>query len=115
MSDSLTKAELTEVFETMLAAQLRALRALSGKRRRAERLEHGRKRKSNISVVEDILRAADGPLHISEIIARAQRDFGVTLKRESIVSALTKKVLDRQIFRRTGRNEFDLLDRKENE
>jgi hypothetical protein len=34
----------------------------------------------------------------------------VHLRRESIVSALTKKVLEGRIFRRTGRNVFALLE-----
>jgi len=111
MSDPLTKDEFIEIAERMLAAQLRALRA--GRRRKSDAALREKKR-SNISVVEDILRSAGGPLHINEIIARARRVHRVQLKRESIVSALTKKVLDQQTFRRVGPNVFDLLDRKEN-
>jgi len=110
MSDPLTKDEFIEVVERMLAAQLRALRA--GRRRKTDAVRE-RKKKSNIAIVEDILRSAGGPLHINEIIARARKNHRVQLKRESIVSALTKKVLDGQTFRRVGPNVFDLLERKE--
>jgi hypothetical protein len=44
-----------------------------------------------------------------------QKRHGVKLRRESIVSAMTKKVLDGHTFRRTGRNEFALLDQEEDE
>mgnify|MGYP006971731491 CR=1 FL=1 len=111
MSDPLTRDELIDTLEFMLEGQLRTLRTLRGGRRRKAPVTDAAKRKSNISVTEDILMSAGEPLHVNEIIARAKRDHGVELKRESIVSALTKKVLDRRTFCRTGRNEFDLLDR----
>ena len=64
-----------------------------------------------MDIVHDILQAAPGPLHIKEIILKARLAFGVQLHRESLVSALTKKVLDQHIFRRTAPNTFDLLQR----
>jgi len=51
------------------------------------------------------------PLHIDEIIHRAQKDHHRQLHRESLVSALTKKVLDQNTFARTAPNTFDLLKR----
>jgi hypothetical protein len=62
-------------------------------------------------LVQAILAQADQPLHIDEIVARAQKQFGRQLRRESLVSALTKKVLDQNTFRRTAPNTFDLLNR----
>ena len=37
-----------------------------------------RKRTYNIGIVENVLAAAGRPLHVSEIIAAAQKDFGVS-------------------------------------
>ena len=106
----LTKYDLLEVLENSTLAQLRALRAL--------RRSHERKRppsetgrQSNMDIVYDILVAAKGPLHINEIILRAKRDHRRQLRRESLVSALTKKVLDQNTFGRTAPNTFDLLSR----
>ncbi len=106
----LTKSELLEVLENSTLAQLRALRVL--------RRSHERKRppsepgrKSNMDIVYDILVAAKGPLHINEIILRAKRDHRRQLRRESLVSALTKKVLDQNTYGRTAPNTFDLLSR----
>lgn len=109
MSDPVSKEELIVVLESMVSGQLRALRSLraGGPGGRRERVP--RKDKSNISIVQDVLISAGTPLHISEIILRAKRDHGKALNRESIVSALTKKILDKQVFCRTGRNEFGLL------
>jgi hypothetical protein len=52
-----------------------------------------------MDVVCDVLAAAPGPLHIDQI------------SRESLVSALTKKVLDQNTFCRTAPNTFDLINR----
>jgi hypothetical protein len=64
-----------------------------------------------MDVVHDILFAAKGPLHITDIIQRAKQDHRRPLRRESLVSALTKKVLDHHTFSRTAPNTFDLLKR----
>ncbi len=61
-----------------------------------------------LKLVEHILRTARRPLHISEIIEMAQRDFQVTLERDSTVSALVKKVKSGQTFTRTAPNTFSL-------
>ena len=102
--------DLIEVLETSALAQLRALRSL----RRADQRPAaplGAKRISNMDVVHDILLAAKGPLHITDIIQRAKKDHHRPLRRESLVSALTKKVLDHNTFSRTAPNTFDLLKR----
>jgi len=104
-----SRDDLLDILTVAAEGQLRALRALRRRQRRPQP-ESGRS-KSHIAVVEDILRAAQGPLHISEIITRAQERYRLHLSRESLVSALTKKVLDQHTFGRVGRNTFDLLER----
>ena len=66
------------------------------------------KRTSNIDIVQDVLRSANRPLHVSEIISRAKQDHGVELSRDSIVSALLKKVSAGQGVVRTAPNTFAL-------
>ena len=106
----LNKDDLIEVLENTALAQLRALRALRrSEQRRSSPPEP--KGKSNMQIVYDVLLAAKGPLHINEIIQRAKKDFRRQLHRESLVSALTKKVLDRNTFARTAPNTFELLKR----
>jgi hypothetical protein len=49
-------------------------------------------------------------LHVTDIIARAKKDFDVILDRETIVSALTKKVKSGKMFKRVRPNTFAILD-----
>ena len=104
-----SRDDLLDILTVAAEGQLRALRALRRRQRRPQP-KSGRSQ-SHIAVVEDILRAAQGPLHISEIITRAQARYQLHLSRESLVSALTKKVLDHHTFTRTAPNTFDLLPR----
>lgn len=66
------------------------------------------KRTSKIQIARNILRIAGRPLHVSEIIRLAQRDFQVALDRDSIVSAILKKVSAGKSFIRTAPNTFAL-------
>lgn len=88
-------------------AQLAALRRL---RRQPEGERPKRKHvgMSQVDLVEDILRIAGDSLHVNEIIDRVEAAHGVRLDRESIVSALTKKVVRGDRFVRTGKNTFGL-------
>jgi DNA-directed RNA polymerase delta subunit len=89
-------------------AQLKALKRLRGA---AEEEEQREKSKSQIDIAYDILLAAGEPLHISQIIVDVERKFGIKLERESLVSALSKKVLKEDRFVRTGKNTFALKGR----
>lgn len=66
------------------------------------------KRTSKIEVAKNVLRIAGRPLHVSEIIHLAERDFKVTLERDSIVSAILKKATAGKSFIRTAPNTFAL-------
>jgi uncharacterized protein (UPF0335 family) len=103
------KEEIKDVFlEAMAAsldAQLRAVRRL----RKGDEAEKPRvRRRSQIDLVYDILLEAGRPLHVTEIIKRVEKVHGVSLDRESIVSALCKKVARKQRFVRTDRNTYAL-------
>ena len=106
---ALTREEFLEILETVAHAQLRALRLARGGPR--GRPKGPARAQSNIDIVVDILTKAKSPLHLDEIIRRAQQLHHRPLRRESLVSALTKKVLDQNTFVRTAPNTFDLLKR----
>lgn len=103
------KDEIRDVIlDTMvvsLEAQLRALKKLRGG---VGEEEPRSKSTSNLDMVLNILKASGTPLHISQIIANAEKTFGVKLERESLVSALSKKILKGERFVRTGKNTFAL-------
>lgn len=106
-SDPVSREDLLDILESSTSAQLRALRALRHKTRQITK----RTGRSNMDVVCDVLAAAPGPLHIDQIIQMASQSYGAKLSRESLVSALTKKVLDQNTFCRTAPNTFDLINR----
>ena len=86
-----TRDDLLDIMETSLKAQLSAVRSLrSGPPPPAP--PEPAARRSNMSIVEDLLKEASRPLHVTEIIERARARFDRSLSRESLVSALTKKV-----------------------
>jgi hypothetical protein len=65
-------------------------------------------RTSNIEIVENILNTAGHALHVSDIIRTAEKDYQVRLNRDSIVSAILKKINAGQTFIRTAPNTFAL-------
>jgi len=100
------EAAVLHAFEVSLEAQLRAVRRL----RSGPAPENPRpKGMSQIECVQDILQRAGQPLHISQILERIEKVHGQHLDRESVVSALAKKVQRHDRFLRTGRNTFALL------
>lgn len=107
MPDEL-KDTILSIFEASLDAQLRAVRRL----RRSPESTPARPRRKALSQVDmayDILKRTRTPLHISEIIARIQHSFGLSVDRESLASSLTKKVARSDRFTRTDKNTFGLL------
>lgn len=67
-----------------------------------------KKRTSNIDIVHNVLKTADHPLHVSDIIKMAEQHYQVKLNRDSIVSAILKKINAGQTFIRTAPNTFTL-------
>ena len=94
-----------EIKRELLQAQLRVVY-----RHQRKTAPHGQKlkRTSNLTIVEDILQNSDQPLHISKIIRIAQKDYHVNLERDSIVSALIKKINAGKLFIRVAPNTFAL-------
>jgi hypothetical protein len=107
MDDSILRDTLLEVIESSLDAQLRAVRRLrSSASAKAPRTS--KEGMSQIDMAFNIL--SDGPpLHVNEIIAGIQKHFGLQVDRESLVSALSKRVARGDRFRRAGKNTFALL------
>ena len=99
-----------EIKRELLQAQLRVVY-----RYQRKTAPHGQKlkRTSNLTIVEDILQNSDQPLHISKIIQIAQKDYNVNLERDSIVSALIKKINAGKMFIRVAPNTFALKNNTE--
>jgi hypothetical protein len=107
VADDLKDAILS-IFEASLDAQLRAVRRLRQAPVPTPRAPRS-KGMSQVDMAYDILKRAPSPLHVSLIIERIEQAFGVGVERESLVSALSKKVARRDRFARTAKNTFALL------
>lgn len=68
----------------------------------------GRRRTSNLDMVEIVLENTGKPLHISEIIAAVEKEFGVQLDRDSLSSAMGKQIRKEVRFNRVAPNTFGL-------
>ncbi len=101
------KDTILSVIEASLDAQLRAVRRL----RQGEKPEAKSSRKSRLSQVDmayDVLKKAEKPLHITDLLERIQSAFGIRVDRDSLVSSLAKKISRGDRFVRMERNTFAL-------
>jgi len=94
-------------YESLLSAQLRTVRQIKSPKPKKVKRPGGRSM-SNIDMAVDILRRAQKPLHISEVITQVKTKYGITLDRESLVSALVKKVHRHQGLSRPAPNTFEI-------
>ena len=94
-------------YESLFLAQLRTVRQLKSPKPQKAKRREGRGM-SNMDMAIDILGRARRPLHVSEIIAQVKTNYGVDLDRESLVSALVKKVHRRQGLSRSAPNTFEI-------
>jgi hypothetical protein len=101
------KDTILSMIEESLDAQLRAVRRL----RKGETPDAKPSRKSRLSQVDmayDVLRKANEPLHISDLLERMHSAFGIRVDRDSLVSSLAKKIARGDRFVRIERNTFAL-------
>lgn len=106
-SDDVREAVFSAI-EASLDAQLRAVRRLRLQPDEAKNQRTADKGMSQVGMAEDILRRAGEPLHANDIIEQIKKIHGVEVDRESLVSALSKKVQRGDRFVRSGPNQFAL-------
>jgi hypothetical protein len=105
---------ILETVEACLDAQLHAVRKLRSVSSRDSSPSapsagaQNKKGRSQFDMAFDILKDAGHPLHIGELLERIHTRFGQRFDRESLVSALTKRVLRADRFVRTEKNTFGL-------
>ena len=109
MDELKIKSIILDTIEASLAAQLRAVRRLRSGNDDTKPRRH-KKGMSQVDMAYDILRRGKTPLHVSEIIARIEQLHGQRVDRESLVSALVKKVQRQDRFARTDKNVFGLIE-----
>lgn len=70
--------------------------------------EQRAERTSKMSLVQAVLKKAGKPLHVSEIIVAVKNEYNVDLDRDSLSSALNKKIRKEERFNRVAPNTFEL-------
>ena len=102
--EEMLRTIILEVIEASLSAQLKAIRRL----RRQPQVREPKEQKilSNTEMGHNILASIDLPMHVTELIARIEKCFGVRVDRDSLVSAISKKIGNEEKFRRTDKNTF---------
>lgn len=111
--------DVLDIFESLLQAQLKAVKEIRRKRgSNADTVTSepsdecaSRKRMSQPDMAQEVLVEAGSPLHIREIIKRIETTFGVAVSRDSLVSSVLKKVARGEMFVKAGKNTFGLLGR----
>jgi hypothetical protein len=101
-----TRDEILSAFELALDTQLRAVRRLRG--HRSPRRQADGKGLSNIDMSLAVLRRTKTPLHVDDLIIAIAQAYGVQPARDSLVSALSKKVMAGDRFEKTAPNTFGL-------
>jgi hypothetical protein len=105
--------KITELFlniqESLLRAQLNVIKQIRKEQGLTETEQPKEERKSQMDMVYDILTDTQKPMHVSDIISSAKHKFDIELDRESIVSALAKRIKRRDRFMKTAPNTFALI------
>jgi hypothetical protein len=114
MDNDAIHSAVLEAVEASLSAQIKAIRSLRiAKQHPTHQSPTPQslqvKRRSHIDMTHDILTEAAQPLHVREIISRIAARFHVYVDRESLVSALSKRVARQDRFKRTDKNTFALI------
>jgi hypothetical protein len=111
--DQNLRQTLLEVIESSLEAQLKAVRRLRSPLAgpRAAGGSPGKPKNTGMSQVDmayDILLSGQA-MHIKDLLAAIEARFGAKVDRESLVSALSKRVARADRFQRVAKNTFALL------
>jgi len=101
--------ELLNLHESLLRAQLNVVRQIRKEAGLQELDEPKEKRMSQMDMVYDILNQTQKPMHVNDIISIAKDKFDVELDKESIVSALAKRVKRQDRFIKIAPNTFTLI------
>ena len=108
--DNSIKEELLNMHESMLRAQLNVIKQLRKDAGLSENENLQEKSMSQMDMVYDILIEHSKPLHVNKIIDKIKNKYDVQLDKETVVSALAKRVKRQDRFIKTAPNTFTLID-----
>ena len=96
-----------ETMEHALKQQLKAIRKIR-QELKCTHSDAAKKKVPQIKMVYEVLREANCPLHISEIIKLVKQKYNENINRESIVSALVKKIKYNKDIEKVRPNTYEL-------
>ncbi len=102
--------EILNLYESLFRAQLNVVKQLRKQSGLKESEEPKEKRMPQMDMVYDILGESLKPMHVDEIIVAAKNKFDIELDKESVVSALAKRIKRQDRFIKTAPNTYALID-----
>jgi len=112
MANKITE-ELLNFFEPILRSQLNTIKQLRKAAGYKEPEKPKERRMSHMDMTYNILKTAERPMHVNDIIVAIEKNFSLKVDRESLVSALAKRVLRQDRFIKTAPNTFALISQEE--
>lgn len=100
---------ILNLFESMLRAQLNAVKQARKSLGVTTKKAPEEQRTSQMDMVHDVLTHAHRPMHVDDIIIEMSKRFGVKSDKDSLVSALLKRIQRQDRFRKAGPNTFALI------
>lgn len=100
---------IVNLLESMLRAQLNALKQARKSLGFVAQKASKEQRTSRMDMVYDVLVNAHRPMHVDDIILDMGKRFGVKPDKDSLVSALTKRIQRQDRFQKTAPNTFSLI------
>lgn len=112
MSAETMRLVMLDTLEAALEAQLREVRVMRLSIQEKLPAKMGlrfRRSRSQTEMALEVVQKAGKPLHLTEIIKAIEEHFAVSVDRESLGSALTKRAVRADRFVRAGKNTFGVL------
>lgn len=108
--DTKVSEEFLNLYESLLRAQLNVIRQLRKQAGLGEMEKPKEKRMSQMDIVYDILSEKQRPMHVNDIIVAAKEKFNIEMDKESVVSALAKRIKRQDRFIKVAPNTYALID-----
>ena len=109
MSNNTLEEFILNLYESLFRAQINTIKQIRKNRGLKLTEEPKEKRRSQMDMVYDVLTQAQQPVHVNDILVAIENRFGSKLDKDSLVSALTKRVLRQDRFIKTAPNTFTLI------
>ena len=103
--------QFLDIQESLLRAQLNVIRQFRRQTGLAAAEPKPEKGMSQVDMIYDLLRDSKVPLHIDQLIVGASEKFRVSIDKESVVSALAKRIKRHDRFVKTAPNTYFLIDK----